>query len=190
MNSMNLQPTFTVDSSERRQRAVARLASTGDVDAVARAFDVTRAELLEWVAEATGKASDQWDDFHGLPTSEVGRRPPVQRRTAAKPADPPHTLASAIALVLGALPLPAWPMMALWAAIGGFVDRRAPLDSAIFGWTLVSYPFVYVPCLIAWVVFKRRAPTLALCFAAAPCVQILVCVAASMYGLAQQTGHH
>jgi hypothetical protein len=42
------------DASERRSRALARLESTGNVDAVARAFNISPDELNVWAAEASG----------------------------------------------------------------------------------------------------------------------------------------
>ncbi len=66
---------------------------------------------------------------------------------------------------------------AMWAVIGGFLESRG-LDTAVFGWSLILYPSVYVPCAVVWFVCKRRWPEIALAAAVVPLLQSPVCLVA------------
>ncbi len=176
-----------IDTNERRRRALARLESSDNLDAVARAFNITPGELAAWAAEAPDGARLGLNDREEISPAVNSDRFARWRR-----AEPPLKLPSIVAVVIGALPLPAWPLMALWAVIGGFTNpnnARDALDAWLFGWSLELYPFVYVPCVIAWALFRRRMPVLAFGFALVPCLQILICMAAFAHGIAHQASH-
>lgn len=160
------------DVHARRDQALARLERSGNVDAVARAFGMSPQELAALAAEAKGDASRSLADLDGGP-------PRAARATAgmAKQRVEPLPWLPLVAISAGALPLLPWPTMAMWAVIGGFLDARR-LDAAVFGWSLVLYPAVYVPCAIVWFVCKRRWPEAALVSAVLPLLQALVCLMA------------
>ncbi len=170
-----------IDTNERRRRALARLESTGNLDAVARAFNITPADLAAWAAEADEPARFGLNDRQGKSTVVDSDRFARWRKP-----EPPLQLPSFVAAAVGVLPLAVWPLGALWAVIGGFTDFRNSADAWIFGWTLVLYPVVYVPCMIVFAMVRRRMPRLAFGVALLPCLQALVCVAAFAYGLELQ----
>lgn len=68
---MTTPPNNVPDPSERRSKAVARLQSTGNVDAVARAFNITPSELNAWAADASGGGRISSDDRDRASVNEI-----------------------------------------------------------------------------------------------------------------------
>jgi len=87
--------------------------------------------------------------------------------------------ASIIALVIGALPLVAYPfvlladVMSLAAQQSGKDPALLTIFSRAFQWTSLAYPVVYVPCaVVALVMLKKMHEKAALGFSLAPMVYV------------------
>lgn len=150
-------------ASDWQRRAIQRLRATRDADAVARAFNITRDELL-----ALARA-----DRASVPARAPSTRARLSRATL---------VAALLMLGVGASFLPFWPIMALWAVIGGF--DRAHGFAAIFGLTLLTYPATWVACAVTCAVLWRQSSGAMLQVAAVPLVQTGIGVLAFFLGLA------